>query len=528
MSSPDHNANKKSTIFHPTAICRYGNIAILIFLLFCFFIIPFCITAYYLADSNLKREEIPQIAFWVHRSLSPRYEKWARERVASKNAKELSLEDISGTEWPLFGSVFYLLATESLQEAWEENADRSSDAPKVYASGAIKAAAELVADPVHASWVKQHWGENYLHRENVFYRMLLISALTSYQKLTGNEKHTSLLRDQAETLSKELDESPYGLLDDYPGQCYPTDIVAAIAAIKRADVVLGTDHSDFIKRSVRAFEGRFVDSTGLPPYEADSDTGIIGKARGCSSQWITVWTPRLWPDYSKQLYKNFDKHFWQKHWAAVGFREFPKDNSTREWYIDVDSGPVVAGFGAAATAFGLGAARANGRFDHAYPLTTEVIAFSWPLLNGTLAGPRILSNTTQAPYLGEAALLFSLTRTPSKEIGITMGGKMPILVYLVLAAYLVISILIMIAAILSFRRWKKLVSEKLIPWEKVQLAIWFMLITTCIVLCCIHCVAIGLILVLSAQFLPRSYGEIARGNSNKAYGQLIRMSTEKL
>jgi len=511
-SGPNSDTPAESAGFHPAVICRYGNIVILVFLAIYFFIIPFCIMAYFLTDSGLIGPGIPRIAFYSHRLLSPKYQKWARERVVKGHPGELSLEDIAGTEWPLFGSVFYLLATESLQEAWEENKDRSSAAPKIYAAGAIEAAAELVADPGHATWVKQHWGQDYLHRENVFYRMLLISALTSYQKLLGSEKYTSLLTDQVETLSKELDESPYGLLDDYPGQCYPTDIVAAIAAINRADAVLGTDHSDFIKRSVRAFQGRFVDSTGLPPYEADSATGIIGKARGCSSQWITVWTPELWPDYSKQLYENFDKHFWQKRCTAVGFREFPKDQPHSQWYIDVDSGPVIAGFGAAATAFGLGAARTNGRFDHAYPLTTEAIVLSWPLLNGTLAGPRILSNMTHAPYLGQAALLFSLTRTPSKETEITIGGQMPILVYLILAAYLGIGTLIVVAAIITLRRWKRLISEKLIPLEKMQLAFWIVLVATGIAFCSMHYFAVGLILVLSAQFLPRSWGKIVKEN----------------
>ena len=207
--------------------------------------------------------------------------------------------------------------------------------------------------------MKQHWGKEYLHRENVFYRMLLISAMTSYQRLLGDEKYQALLREQVETLSKELDESPYGLLDDYPGQCYPTDVVAAIAAIKRADAVLRTDHSDFVERSVRGFEGKLVDYTGLVPYKADSKTGTIGPARGCSNQWLTVWTPQLWPRYARDLYGNFEKHFWQERCALAGFREFAEATSHgawSQWYVDVDSGPVIAGYGVSASAFGIGAA----------------------------------------------------------------------------------------------------------------------------------------------------------------------------
>ena len=505
-SCTNSETSAKLATFHPVATCYYGNAAILTFLAFYFFIIPFCIVIHYLADPGLKEEGIPRFAFRLHRSLSTRYERWASNRVISGQAEQLSIEDIAGTEWPLFGSVFYLLGTEAIQQAWEKNNSLSNVAPKVYAAGAIKAAVELVVDPGHAAWIKQHWGKDYLHRENVFYRMLLISAVTSYQKLLGDEKYLSLLRDQIETLSKELDESPYGLLDDYPGQCYPTDVVAAIAAIRRADAVLGTDHSDFIKRSVRSFKGRLVDYTGIPPYRADSTTGIIGRARGCSSQWFTVWTPQLWPEYAKQWYKSFEKYFWQKHWIAVGFREFPKDTSNIEWsqwYIDVDSGPVIAGYGLAASAFGIGAARANGRFDHAYPLTTEAIALSWPLPYGTLAWPRILSNTTHAPYIGEAAVLFALTRTPMEGSEITIGSHVPVIVYLALASYLGIGIVSVLAAFATLRRRKKQVSKKRIPLGNIQIAAWIILLTAGVAVSATYNLAAGLLLILLAQFLPR-------------------------
>jgi hypothetical protein len=503
MSDSNLDIPKESVGFRPSAICVYGNTVILIFLSFYFFILPFFIIAYYLIDPNLKSGGIPRIVLHSHRSLTPKYEKWATERVNSGCAKELDIENIDGTEWPLFGSVFYLLATESIQEAWEKSKDHSSIAPKIYATGAIEAAAKLVADPGHASWVKIHWGQNYLHRENVFYRMLLISALTSYEKLVGDGKYISILRDQVETLSKELDDSPYGLLDDYPGQCYPTDIVAAIAAIKRADAVLGTDHSDFVRRSVRAFQGQFVDSTGLPPYEADSVNGIIRKARGCSSQWITVWAPDLWPEYAKQLYKNFEKHFWQKRWTVVGFREFIKDHPNGDWYIDVDSGPVIAGFGAAASAFGIGAARVNGRFDHAYPLTAEAIVLCWPLPDGTLGWPRFLSNGTHAPYLGETALLFSLSRMPSQHTQITPGDKLPFFVYVILVAYLVIGVTIIWVAVVNFKCRTIKISKKAILLEKTQLVIWVSLLMISIALLVTRNPAVGLILLLSIQLLPK-------------------------
>jgi hypothetical protein len=500
-------SNKDKEVGHsasrPMAICRYGNFAVMIFLALYFFLLPFCLMIYYLTDLTIKQERIPNLAFRLHRSLSPKYEKWARQRVTQGNADKIPIEDIAGTEWPLFGSAFYLMAEESLQQAWEQDKSTASVAPNVYTRGTIEAAAALVADPGHAGWAKQHWGQDYLHRENVFYRMLLISALTSYQKLLGDDKYTPLLQDQVETLSRELDESPLGLLDDYPQQCYPTDVVAAIAAIRRADQVLGTDHSEFVKRSLRAFQGKLLDTTGLPPYMADARTGYIDISRGCSSQWITVWVPQLWPDKAKQFYDSFEKHFWQKRWGAVGFREFTKQASMPEWYMDVDSGPVIAGFGASATAFGLGAARANGRFDHAYPLGAELIVASWPLPDGTLFIPRLLSNATDAPYLGEAGVLFVLTRVPAEGTMITKGNYLPPLMFCSLAIYLGCGLLLILASLYSFRRWKKRIAKDRLPYGSVQLAVWISLILIGAIVCVTYELRFGLLLILLAQLLPQ-------------------------
>ena len=122
----------------------YGNAAVLVLLALYLFLVPAGIMMVDLHDPGLRTGEIPGFAFRWHRSLSPRYERWAQERVESGAAAELNMYDISGTEWPVFGSVFYLWATEELQAAWEADPSLAPTAPKEYARGAIEAAAALV------------------------------------------------------------------------------------------------------------------------------------------------------------------------------------------------------------------------------------------------------------------------------------------------------------------------------------------------------------------------------------------------
>lgn len=504
-------------------LCVYINAGIIIFLAVYALLLPAGMLIYDLHDPGLCSDKMPRCAFRWHRALSPKYEKWARRRVHGGAATKLTTQNISGTEWPVFGSVFYLWATENLQQAFDENPTMASSAPRSYARGPIEAAAALVADPNHASWVKEHWGDTYLQKENLFYRMLLISGLTSYQKLLGDRKYEDLLRSQVESLARELDESPYGLLDDYPGQCYPVDILPAIASIRRADIVLGTDHSDFAARAIRGFQdSRLDEHTGLPAYIVDSRTGRAkDSARGVGLSFMLIWAPELWPETARNWYAKYEEQFWQQGRWLAGFREYPK-NVDVGWlaFNDIDAGPVIAGYGAGACAFGIGAARAVGRFDHAYALAAQAIVGSWPLPNGTLSGPRVLSNLSDAPYLGEAAVLFALTRKPVGATITTEPGKLPWSVYAGIFLGACLGIYEVIATIRKTRHWHQRKARLSVPFATLQVSLWWALITGGLFILTMLSFAVGLIVLLTAQLLPfRAKIRTAQTNENTTRSQ---------
>ena len=490
-------------------VCVYTNALLVIILSLYLFVAPILLLAQDLSEPALSSGEVPRFAFRWHRALSTDLEDWARQRVASGKAATLSVQDISGTEWPVFSSVFYLWATEALQEAWEKDPTLSAGMPKEYARGAIEAAAALVGDPKHAAWVQNYWGDDYLTRENLFYRMLLISGLTSYQKLSGNDRYRQLLSEQVDSLATELDASPYGLLDDYPGQCYPIDILPAIAAIRRADAVLGTDHAAFVARALRAFEDTRLDpSTGLPAYIADSKTGLgSGPARGVGIAYMLIWTPELWPETSRQWYGAYQEHFWQQNRAIAGVREFSQNASLpfAEWSLsDVDAGPVVAGYGTAASAFGIGAARANGHLDQAYALSAEALMVSWPLPDGTLFMPRMLSNRSDAPYVGETILLFDLTRRPVVENIVAGQNQVPLVVYFGMAFYLVMGGIFAGSGVDAILRWEKLKSTVVIPGLTQMFWARLILMIVGIGLAMLIHPLIGLLPLVLSQLFPRS------------------------
>jgi hypothetical protein len=415
-----------------------------------FCLLPGLLIARDLTDPALAGPGIPRRAVTLHRDLTPRIEHWARERIASGRAADALLHDVPTTEWPLFTAVFYLMASEELEAAARRGDRPSEEAPLTYSRSALDAARDLLIDPVHHTWVRIHWGDDYLHRENFFFRSLLIAGLTSYEALTGDGTSLPLLRDQVETLSAELDDSDLGLLNDYPDECYPIDVVAGLGFIRRADTVLGTDHSERIERALRGFVGNRADSGGLVPFRVALPSGAeVQSARGIGMSWVLLFSPDLWPDQNRDWYARYESSFWQDRGWAAGFREFPVGYAP-EWTVEVDAGPVIDGFGTSANAFAIAAARRNGRFDHAYTLTTQLLAATWPLPDGTLLVPRLVSHAADAPYLGEAGILYFLTVQPAPGVAIVTGGTTPWLVTLVLCALFGVSLLVAVAVAM---RW---------------------------------------------------------------------------
>ena len=87
-------------------IIRINSLLVVLLATF-FFIYPPIRAVLDLQDPALRQPGIPKAAWRLYRNLTPRYARWARDRVAQGRAEDLSLSNLSGTEWPPFGSVFY-------------------------------------------------------------------------------------------------------------------------------------------------------------------------------------------------------------------------------------------------------------------------------------------------------------------------------------------------------------------------------------------------------------------------------------
>jgi hypothetical protein len=392
------------------------------------FIYPAIIICAVVLDNQLRLTgESQYVPMWF-KSAAGRYLSWANTYLDTNYAQSLYHDDIPATEWPMFGSVFFLVTTEDLQNRGK------IDAASGTIREAVEKAAQIVASPVTATWVKTKWGDKYLEKENVFYRMLLMLGLSSYERITGNTQFHEMMSQQRMTLADELGQANFHLRDDYPNECYPADMLWAVAAIKRAARLESASHDELVKDLIASFDGPLKGKVGLPAYQADSRSGgILQDARGCGNSGILLFAAELDPVVATNWYNAYEKHFWKNTGWIAGFSEMPLE--LHEDLMDVDSGPVLFGYGSVASAFGIGAAKAVGRIDHAAPMTMEAVACGWPTPFGPLIPGLMGRLAVKSWSLGEVALLFSMTRPTYVSEVTPFEGHTPYIVWIFLAGY---------------------------------------------------------------------------------------------
>ena len=421
----------------------------MVFLFAIFFLFyPAAVTVRLALDAQFRRTGESALTVTWFESVAARYESWAGRFLQSRFAAGLELDNVAATEWPMFGSVFFLVTAEDLQRQGR------IDATCGVLRRAVDKAAEVVVSPDTASWVRQKWGPGYLERENLFYRMLLILGLSSFENITGDTRHHEIMSRQRAQLAAELTAAPRHLLDDYPGECYPTDILWAVTALQRAARLDGTNYDDLARSLMTAFDGSLRAPEGLPGFQADAASGrLLQNARGCGNSGILIFAPELDPVIASKWYQNYEARYWKTSAWLSGFSEMPR--GSRNGFMDVDSGPVWFGLGSVASAFGIGAARASGRLDHAVPLTLEAVACSWPTPFGTLLPGLMGHLAARGACLGDVALLFSMTRPVGSDV-VPFTGPIPRVVWLLPVIWITLGILIVVGEIPGLRReWRR-------------------------------------------------------------------------
>lgn len=211
-------------------------------------------------------------------------------------------------------------------------------------------------------------------------------------------------------LAKRSLADPTGHVPSYANkrERWPADQAATLAALYRYDVSHTQTLLPAVLAKYRETMIKAVDGVTSLPWSEVHGTGTGKMPRGCALSWSVRYLSEVDRDHAKEMWTAYRKHYFVDAGYLVGFREWPPGVDRKG---DVDSGPIVQGVGAAATAFGIAAARAMDDDTLAFRLEgTAAIVGAATRLNKKLKGA---SSTTLAEAIRfQASAQRSVFETP--------------------------------------------------------------------------------------------------------------------
>ena len=259
-----------------------------------------------------------------------------------------------------------------------------------------------------------------LDRGHVAYLGYAGLALGLHRLVAGPSAYDARHDALAAALERRFAASPTGLLETYPGEVYPVDNTAALGALALHAKARGAEAPPGLTRGLAAIRTSGVQPvSGLLAQSVDANTAAPrDQGRGSGTALAAYFLAYADPAMSASLYRAVHRELFR---TIIGFGavlEHPagSDGAGR---VDIDSGPVFAGFGVSATGFAIGASRVSDDRDAFIALYATAHLFGAPFDE---AGTRTFA--TGGP-LGDAILFAMLTAPRRGSLGSAAGTVLP-------------------------------------------------------------------------------------------------------
>jgi hypothetical protein len=210
-------------------------------------------------------------------------------------------------------------------------------------------------------------------------------------------------------LARRIEASPTGLAETYPGEVYPVDN-AAVAAALALDARVSPRPAPALRRVTGAVARSVDRETGLLfQAVALADASPRDRPRASGTALAAYFLSYADVALSRALFLALERSQYRTVLGFGGVLEYPRTAGAAP-RGDVDSGPVVLGFGVSASGFALGASRVHGERDMFTALYATAQLFGAPLEE---SGARTYA--TGGP-IGDA-ILFAMLTAPRASAG---------------------------------------------------------------------------------------------------------------
>ncbi len=230
-------------------------------------------------------------------------------------------------------------------------------------------------------------------------------ALALHRTLAPESRFTAKEEEVIRVLARRIEASPTGLVETYPNEVYPVDNTAALAGLAVHAHATKRPPLPALERGLQAIRSRGIDPTTGLLFQAVGVRNAEPRdaARASSSALATYFLAFADGPMSSSLFRALERRQFRTVLGFGGMMEYPAGGERGRG--DIDSGPVVLGFGVSASGFALGASRAHGDRETFTALYATAHLFGAPLDEG---GTRTYA--TGGP-IGDA-ILFAMLTTP--------------------------------------------------------------------------------------------------------------------
>ena len=222
--------------------------------------------------------------------------------------------------------------------------------------------------------VAGRFGANDPLPHGTFYHGWRLLLLVDRAALTRDATHLAEVSSEARAIAAALERDP--LPSSYPGSAWPCDVVVALAAVHRASRIVEVPGlAGVTKQWFEAMEAHRDPHNGLLVHQRGES-----RARSASQSIIQVFLPDIDPERAAREWVIYKQNFLSPALGLVGIREHAHGIDAPG---DVDSGPLINGVSASASAVTLAAARCHGDAELATVLDREADLLGMPLPTGS-------------------------------------------------------------------------------------------------------------------------------------------------
>ena|GEM_PF-1355135 len=302
--------------------------------------------------------------------------------------------NIAEAEWPFMAFAYFGYACANLAAA--------DPVIRPDALDEMRWLIEALQTPRLSGFVAPHFGPPFGTSQTnvaVFVHGHFLNLCLRHREVSGDSRFDALIQRVAGGLQAAFARSDSGVLKSYRDMWWISDNLPALSALARFDRQFGSNTAPARERFVKITQKHFLDSqTGLfATYVDGENQRPLQGPRGISTMYGLHFLPDISADFAADQYRRAKREFVRELFGLAAVREFPERAPGR---ADIDSGPLVLGFGPSASGFAIAAAAVNGDKALAEALLRSVALTGLPEWKGDM-----LSYAAMPP-VGQAVILF--------------------------------------------------------------------------------------------------------------------------